>query len=62
MAANAYPGTPVVEEFKGGDSHAILVQVKAAYEHDVARVQDFVFDDAVAVGTASCSHDDRQEP
>ncbi|CAB1107472.1 unnamed protein product [Ectocarpus sp. CCAP 1310/34] len=53
MAANAYPGTPLVEEFKGGDSYAILVQVKEAYEHDAARVREFVFDAAAAVGTAS---------
>ncbi|CAN0503591.1 unnamed protein product, partial [Ectocarpus sp. 8 AP-2014] len=41
---------------------AILVQVKEAYEHDVARVREFVFDAAVAVGTASCNHDEPPGP
>ncbi|CAB1119649.1 unnamed protein product [Ectocarpus sp. CCAP 1310/34] len=58
MAVSAYPDTPLVEDFKGGDTLAVLRQMKEVHYSHPERVREFVFDAALAVGAGSCVHDD----
>lgn len=39
MVFNAYPDTPLAEEYTGGDTLAIHRQMKVAYDHDPAEQQ-----------------------